>query len=178
MEPDDSIDTFEYLVRSIIFQQLAGRAAATIHGRVLALYGEAHPRPADLLATTPEHLRSAGVSANKAAALHDLAGHAERGELPTAAQCADLDDDELVKSFTKVRGVGPWTVHMLMMFRLGRPNVLPTGDYGVRKGYQLTYGGDELPTPKELTAAAETWQPWRSVASWYMWRAVDTLTPG
>lgn len=181
MRPDPAIEPYDYLVRSIIFQQLNGTAATTIHRRLLELLeveeGMA-PRPEQLLAADADHLRTAGVSRGKSAALHDLAQHHIAGEIPSMAQARDLDDEELVRRLTVVRGVGPWTVHMLLMFRLGRPDVLPVGDFGVREGYRIERGLGAQPTPRELTAAALAWRPYRSVASWYMWRAVDLARAG
>jgi 3-methyladenine DNA glycosylase/8-oxoguanine DNA glycosylase len=165
---------FHALAESIVYQQLSGKAAATIFGRVRAIYApKKFPTPADLAATPPERLRAAGLSNAKTAAMIDLARRTTSGELPTLAQLRRLSDDEVVERLTVVRGIGPWTVHMLMIFRLGRPDVLPVADYGVRKGFALTYRRQELPTVDELTMHAEKWRPYRSLASWYMWRALD-----
>ena len=164
---------FAYLLRSVVYQQLAGKAAATIHGRVLALFDGA-PTPEALLALPDEPLRGAGLSRNKLAALRDLAEKTLDGTVP-----ADLDalrplpDDEVVRRLTAVRGVGPWTVEMLLIFNLGRPDVLPVTDLGVRNGFRLLHGHDDMPAPTALLAHGERWRPWRSVASWYLWRAVD-----
>ena len=174
LAPDPLHDMFSYLVRSIIFQQLNGTAAHTIHTRFLDLWPEdVHPTPEQILVADADFLRTAGISGNKARALHDLADHMVRGALPTVTEALDLSDDELVRRLTDVRGIGPWTVHMLLMFRLGRPDVMPTGDYGVCAGFALTYGLDKHPTPTQLRAATEHWRPYRTVGSWYMWRAVD-----
>ncbi|HLT46235.1 MAG TPA: hypothetical protein VK002_03330 [Rubricoccaceae bacterium] len=165
---------FPYLLRAIVYQQLAGKAAATIHGRVVALFDGA-PTPEAVLATPDEPLRGAGLSRNKLAALRDLAARTLDGTVP-----ADLDalhplpDDEVVRRLTAVRGVGPWTVEMLLIFNLGRPDVLPVTDLGVRRGFSVLYGGDGLPSPAALLAHGERWRPWRSVASRYLWRAADT----
>jgi 3-methyladenine DNA glycosylase/8-oxoguanine DNA glycosylase len=165
---------FHALAESIVYQQLSGKAAATIFGRVRAIYApKKFPTPADLAATPPERLRAAGLSNAKTAAMIDLARRTTSGELPTLGQLRRLSDDEVVERLTVVRGIGPWTVHMLMIFRLGRPDVLPVADYGVRKGFALTYRKQELPTVDELTMHAEKWRPYRSLASWYMWRALD-----
>ncbi len=165
---------FHALTEAIVYQQLSGRAAGTIFGRVRAIYApKRFPTPADLVATPPARLRAAGLSNAKTAAVQDLARRTASRELPTLAQARRLTDDELVERLTVVRGIGPWTVHMLLIFRLGRPDVLPVADYGVRKGFALTYRKRELPTPAELTAHAERWRPYRSLASWYMWRALD-----
>lgn len=173
MRPDPALGVFEYLVRSIVFQQLNGTAAATIHGRLLGLFGGEHPTPVQLVDRADDELRVAGISRGKAAALRDLARHALEGTVPAVAEAHALDDDELVERLTRIRGIGPWTVHMLLIFRLGRADVLPTGDYGVRAGFAAAHGLGEPPTPRELEAHAEPWRPYRSVASWYMWRALE-----
>jgi len=178
IEPDPLVEPFTYLLRSIVFQQLNGTAAATIHGRVLDLFGGSVPTPHALLETSAETLRTAGVSGNKAMAMHDLARHALEGTLPVHDELADLSDLEIVERLTAVRGIGPWTVHMLLLFRLGRPDVLPTGDFGVREGYRLLHGLERQPTPTQLRAAAAPWRPYRSVASWYLYRAVDLHRAG
>jgi 3-methyladenine DNA glycosylase/8-oxoguanine DNA glycosylase len=165
---------FHALAESIVYQQLSGKAAATIFGRVRAIYAPSRfPTPATLAATPPARLRAAGLSNAKTAAMLDLAQRTGCGELPTLAQVRRLSDDDLVERLTIVRGIGPWTVHMLLIFRLGRPDVLPVADYGVRKGFALTYRKKDLPTATELTAYAERWRPYRTLASWYMWRALD-----
>ena len=174
LEPRKSQSPFHALLRAIIYQQLAGRAAAAIHGRVIDLYpGRRGPTAAALVETPDELLRGAGLSRNKLAAVKDLAAKTLDGTVPTLAKLKKMDDDEIVERLTQVRGGGVWSVEMLLMFRLGRPDVLPVGDFGVRKGFMHTYGGSELPKPKELLEHGERWRPFRSVASWYMWRAVD-----
>lgn len=165
---------FHALCEAIVYQQLTGRAAATIFSRVRALHApKKFPTPLDLADTPAARLRAAGLSNAKTAAVHDLARRTAAGELPTLAQARRLSDDELVERLTVVRGIGPWTVHMLLIFRLGRPDVLPVADYGVRKGFAITYRKKELPTPAELTEHAERWRPYRSIGSWYMWRALE-----
>ncbi len=164
---------FEALARNIIYQQLNGAAAATIHARVLALFGSRRLSPADILAASDEELRGAGLSRNKLESLRDLAARTVNGTVPTLARLRRMSDEEIVETLTQVRGIGRWTVEMLLMFGLGRPDVLPVGDYAVRKGFSLLYGLKELPTPKELTRHGELWRPYRSVASWYMWRVLD-----
>jgi DNA-3-methyladenine glycosylase II len=166
-------DPFEALARNIVFQQLHGKAAEAIHARVLALFGGAKLRPEDVLAAPDEEMRGAGLSAAKLAALRDLASKTLDGTVPTLARMRRMTDDEIVERLTQVRGIGRWTVEMLLMFRLGRPDVLPVGDFAVRKGFALAYGLAESPKPKELTEYGERWRPYRSVASWYMWRAVE-----
>jgi 3-methyladenine DNA glycosylase/8-oxoguanine DNA glycosylase len=166
-------DPFEALARNIVFQQLNGKAASAIHARVLALFGGAKLRPEDLLAAPDEALRGAGLSAAKLAALRDLAAKTVDGTVPTLARLRRMDDEEIVERLTRVRGIGRWTVEMLLMFRLGRGDVLPVGDFAVRKGFMVAYGLGEMPKPKELERHAEAWRPYRSVASWYMWRALE-----
>ena len=161
------------LMRAVVYQQLSGKAAATIYGRVLALFDGATPPPAALAATPDEALRAAGLSRAKTAALKDLAARTDAGLLPSAEEARALDDAALVERLTAVRGVGPWTVEMYLMFGLGRPDVLPATDLGVRAGFQLLHGHDALPAPAALLAHGERWRPWRTVASWYLWRAVD-----
>lgn len=164
---------FEALARNIVYQQLNGAAAATIHARVLALFGGKRLRPADILEAADEQLRGAGLSRNKLESLRDLAAKSIDGTVPPLAKLRRMRDEEIVEKLTQVRGIGRWTVEMLLMFRLGRPDVLPVGDYAVRKGFSLVYEMKELPTPKELEHHGELWRPYRSVASWYMWRALE-----
>lgn len=178
VRPERDLDPYPYLLRSIVFQQLNGTAAATIHGRLLDLFGGRVPAPQELLDTDASTLRTAGLSGAKSASVHDLARHARDGELPAAGELPTLPDLEIVRRMAVVRGIGPWTVHMLLLFRLGRPDVLPTGDFGVREGWRMLYGHERQPTPTEFRAAAEPWRPYRSVASWYMWRAVDLQRDG
>ena len=165
---------FEALVSAVTHQQLNGTAAMTILKRVIALYpGRRFPAPADLLATSDERLRAAGLSRAKAAALKDLADKTLSGVVPPLRAVSKMSDAELIERITTVRGVGPWTVEMLLMFTLGRPDVLPVADYGVRKGFAVTYGLAELPTPKALLAHGERWRPHRTTAAWYLWRALE-----
>lgn len=167
---------YEALVRSIVYQQLTGKAAGTILGRVLALMPNegGSTRPEDLDLVEDEQLRAAGLSRNKLLALRDLSAKVRDGTVPkTLAALNKLSDEELITRLTAVRGIGPWSVQMLLIFRLGRPDVLPATDLGVQKGFQFIYKTDALPKPAELTAAAEPWRPFRSVASWYLWRASE-----
>lgn len=166
-------DPFEALARNIIYQQLHGKAAAAIHARVIALFGKKKLSPQDILSAPEEELAGAGLSRAKLAAMKDLAARTLDGTVPTLARLRRMSDEEIVERLTKVRGIGRWTVEMLLMFRLGRPDVLPVGDYAVRKGFALAYGLSESPKPKELEEYGERWRPYRSVASWYMWRAVE-----
>lgn len=164
---------FEALARNIVFQQLHGSAAEAIHRRVIELFGGGRLRPRDVLGAADEELRGAGLSGAKTAALKDLAAKTLDGTVPTLARLKRMDDEEIVERLTQVRGIGRWTVEMLLMFRLGRPDVLPVGDFAVRKGFMVAYGLDEMPKPKALELHAEAWRPYRSVASWYMWRALE-----
>ena len=165
---------FHALAHAITYQQLNGKAAASILARWTGLVpGKAFPKPAAVLALSDEQLRGAGLSFAKIAAIRDLAAKCVDGSLPTARKLATMSDDDIVAALTGVRGVGTWTVEMFLMFRLGRPDVLPVGDFGVRNGFRLAYGLAEMPTPKALAAHGERWRPYRSLASWYLWRAVD-----
>ena len=165
---------FEALLRSITYQQLNGTAAATILGRVKALYpGRSFPSPQDVLATPDDHLRRAGLSRAKVASIKDLAIHAISGSVPSSRAIRKLSDAQILEQLTVVRGIGPWTVEMLLIFYLGRADVWPVTDYGVRKGFARAYGLKDLPSPKELLAHGEKWRPYRSVAAWYFWRALE-----
>ena len=167
-------DVFHSLVRAIIYQQLSGKAAATIHARVLAaLGGGPAPGAVAIAAADESTLRSAGLSGNKQAGLRALAAAELAGALPDEARIEDFDDAELITAYSAIRGIGRWTVEMLLIFHLGRADVMPIHDLGVRKGYALTYGLDDLPKPKTLEAACDVWRPYRSVGSWYMWRALE-----
>jgi DNA-3-methyladenine glycosylase II len=173
LQIDGTRSLYEALARAVVYQQLTGKAAATIHGRVTALGDGGFPSPEALLALDDAQLRGAGLSGGKTAALRDLAARTLRGEVPTIDEAAELDDEALVQRLLPIRGVGRWTVEMLLLFRLGRPDVLPLGDYGVKKGFQRAFGTPELPTPAELAARGERWRPHRSVASWYLWRVCE-----
>ena len=160
------------LFRSILYQQLAGPAATAIHERVCARFGGVTPPPADFLRARTDVLRRAGLSRQKLAYLRDLAAHFADGRLQ-AHRLARLSDADLIDAVTAVHGVGEWTAHMLMIFSLGRPDVLPVGDYGVRKGMQRIYRLRELPKPPTMERIAAPWRPYRSIASWYLWRVLD-----
>jgi DNA-3-methyladenine glycosylase II len=192
---------FEALVESIVYQQLHGKAAATIHRRLLESFGPtlgaemgapslavsslrvgSHPSPQQILDCPNEQLRAAGLSANKALALRDLAAKTIDGTVPTLAQIRRMSDEAILEHLTQVRGIGVWTVQMMLIFRLGRPDVLPVSDYGVRKGFALTFGKLkptdkvtplDLPKPDVMERRAKKWHPWCSIASWYLWRACD-----
>jgi DNA-3-methyladenine glycosylase II len=166
---------FQALVEAVAHQQLNGRAARTILGRVKALVPRRRfPTPDDLLLLPEEQLRGAGLSRAKVAAVRDIATKTREGVVPTARKLAAMEDAEIVERLTSIRGVGQWTVEMLLIFKLGRLDVLPIDDFGVRKGFSIVYGHKELPRPKELLAYGECWRPFRSVAAWYLWRAADT----
>jgi methylated-DNA-[protein]-cysteine S-methyltransferase len=175
LELQQTPSVFGALAEAIVYQQLTGKAAATIYGRVCALFPHAHggPTAAQILRASDEKLRGAGLSRAKLLALRDLARRAAAGTIPNLAEIHGMEDDAIVERLTAVRGIGRWTVEMLLIFRLGRPDVLPADDYGVRKGFALTYRKRELPNRKELETRAERWRPYRSVASWYLWRAVE-----
>lgn len=174
MRPEPAHSLFQVLTRSIVYQQLTGRAAATILGRVTRLFApKRFPTPGDLLDIAPERLRGAGLSTAKTAALRDLAARALDGTVPTLSRARRMHDEEILERLTAVRGVGRWTVEMLLIFKLGRPDVLPVGDLGVRKGFVLTFGSRKLPAPAIMHRRGNRWRPYRSVASWYLWRALE-----
>ena len=172
--PVDRQSPYESLVRAIAHQQLHAAAARTITNRFLALYpGTPFPTPDQVLATDPAALRACGFSGGKVASILDIAAKSADGTVPTARAAARLSDDALIERLTIIRGVGRWTVEMLLMFSLGRPDILPVDDYGVREGYRLLHGLDAQPKPKQLAALGTLYAPHRSTASWYLWRAVD-----
>ena len=166
-------DLFTSLASSIVYQQLSGKAAATIYGRFAALFEDNQPVAPVAVDFSVQTLRSVGLSNNKALAIIDLAEHSCAGSLPGARKMASMDDDAVIKSLCRVRGIGPWTAQMYLMFSLGRPDVMPATDLGIQKGVQLTYGLPELPTPDQVFEATLHLAPYRSVASWYFWRVVD-----
>jgi DNA-3-methyladenine glycosylase II len=174
IKPAVSIRPFDALAESIAYQQLSGKAAATIFGRVRALYPKRKwLDPEKLLETPDERLRAAGLSRAKTAALKDLAAKTIDGTVPSGRALIRMSDDEIIARLTTVRGIGRWTVEMLLLFDLGRPDVWPVDDYGVRKGFAKIFGKRKLPTPKQLMKLGEKWRPYRSVAAWYFWRALD-----
>jgi methylated-DNA-[protein]-cysteine S-methyltransferase len=164
---------FHALSESIVYQQLNGKAAATIYGRVCALCPRKLPTAEHILAASDAQLRGAGLSRSKLLSLRDLATRTQQGELPTLAALRRMPDDEIVERLVPVRGIGRWTVEMLLIFRLGRPDVLPVDDYGVRKGFQIAFRKRALPSPKDLAKHGARWAPYRTAASWYLWRAAD-----
>lgn len=177
LKPRSRRSPYEALVQAVVYQQLNGTAATTILNRVKALYPRRFPSPEDLLNTPDEQLRAAGLSRAKTAAVKDIAAKTLEGVVPRLRDVERLTDAEMVERLTVVRGVGPWTVEMFLIFTLGRPDVMPVTDYGVRKGFALTYGWKELPTPKELMDASEKWRPHRTTAAWYFWRALEIVPP-
>ena len=167
-------EPFEALVRAIAHQQLHGRAAQAILARLAALHpGPGFPPPDRLAATPEEALRACGFSGNKIAAIRDICAHAVRGAVPSLQDAAALSDEELIRRLVAIRGVGRWTVEMLLIATLGRPDVLPVDDFGVREGWRLIKQLPAQPRPKELATLGEAWAPWRSTAAWYLWRASD-----
>lgn len=167
---------FDAIARSIVFQQLSGKAASTIHGRFEGLYGGRSPLPAELTETSHEQLRSVGLSRGKAAYLKDLATHVVAGEVPVET-LHELSDEEVIVALTRVKGIGRWTAQMFLMFRLGRPDVLPDLDLGIQKGIQQAYRLRKLPSPEKVKKVGAKWAPYRTIASWYLWRLLDTAKP-
>jgi DNA-3-methyladenine glycosylase II len=174
VEKGDCESPYEVLVEAITHQSISGKAAATIFGRVKALGSNGRiPTPQEMLKLRKPALRKAGLSGAKIAAMRDLAQKTIEGVVPTLEEAHKLSDEELVKRLVSVRGIGAWTVEMFLIFRLGRPDVLPIHDLGVQKGWSVTYGKKHKPRPKELLEFGERWRPYRTVASWYMWRAFE-----
>ncbi|MBU6498714.1 MAG: DNA-3-methyladenine glycosylase 2 family protein [Rhodospirillales bacterium] len=170
----DRQSPYESLVRAIAHQQLHGKAARTITGRFVALYPEvAFPTPAQVLATEEATLRGCGFSGSKVAAIRDIAAKTEAGVVPTRRAASRLSDEALIERLTTIRGVGRWTVEMLLIFTLGRPDVLPVDDFGVREGYRRLHGLDAQPKPRALAELGALYAPYRSTAAWYLWRAAD-----
>jgi len=174
IEPNPKVRTFDSLAESIAYQQLNGRAAATIWGRVRAIFPKRKfLEPQAVLKTPDETLRAAGLSRSKVAALKDLAAKTIDGTVPTARAMARMTDDEIVERLVQVRGIGRWTVEMLLLFDLGRPDVWPVHDYGVRKGFAKIFGKRKLPTPNQMVKLGARFAPYRSALAWYCWRALD-----
>jgi DNA-3-methyladenine glycosylase II len=172
IEIDGSDSPYEILLEAIAYQSISGKAAATIFGRVKALSSTGGvPAPHEMLKLKKPALRKAGLSGAKILAMKDLAQKTIDGVVPTLDQAQNLSNEELVERLVSVRGIGAWTVEMFLIFRLGRQDVLPVHDLGVKKGWSITYGKKRLPKPKELLAFGERWRPYRTIASWYMWRA-------
>lgn len=166
-------DPYKALIRAVVYQQLSGKAAGTIYARVMALYGRRHPTPEEILDTPVEHLRGAGLSRQKIAAIRDIATKRLDRVIPHQRSIAHLDDEAIIERLTEVRGVGRWTVEMYLIFSLGRPDVLPVDDLGVRKGAEKLLG--QPLTPQELGEYGARWAPWRSAAAWHCWRATETV---
>ena len=167
----DSIQSpFEALVRAVASQQLHGKAAEAILRRFISLIpGKPFPESDDMECLTDDQLRSAGFSRGKIATLRDLAENVTNGVVPPSAEIATLEDDDIVERITQVRGIGRWTVEMLLIFHLGRPDVWPVDDFGIRKGFMRAYGLQEMPKPKVLREQGDNWRPYRTIASWYLW---------
>ena len=173
-EVDATQSPYEALLESIAYQSISGKAAATIFARIKALSGNGRsPSPEQMLKLRTSTLRKAGLSGAKVLAMKDLARKTIDGIVPTREQAEKMSDEELVQRLDSVRGIGAWTVEMFLIFNLGRPDVLPIHDLGVQKGWSVTYGTKHIPKPKELLAFGERWRPYRTVASWYMWRAFE-----
>jgi 3-methyladenine DNA glycosylase/8-oxoguanine DNA glycosylase len=162
---------FAALLESILYQQITGKAAASIHSRLCALVRRTQPRPSDILKASDTELRAVGLSRQKISYLRDLAGHVENG-LPLA-RISRLPDEQVIEALTDIRGIGRWTAEMFLMFRLGRLDVLPVHDYGIRKAMQLAYRMRQLPKPDRMHRVAESWRPYRTIACWYLWRSLD-----
>ena len=163
---------FDAVCRSIVYQQLSGKAAATIHGRVLELYGGRAPLPHELASTPDDRLRSVGLSRQKLSYLKDLASRVAAEELPIET-LHELPDDDVIETLVRVKGVGRWTAQMFLMFRLGRPDVLPELDLGIQNAVQRAYRLRKRPTPERVRKIGAGWAPYRTVASWYLWRSLE-----
>jgi DNA-3-methyladenine glycosylase II len=173
------LPTFQSLTQAIIHQQLNGRAAATILARFHNLFRDsAFPTPEEVLPVPLKHLASAGLSRAKAGYILDIAQRAASGELPSLEKCHAMTDADLIDQLTKIKGIGRWTAEMLLIFNLGRPDVLPVDDLGIRRGFQVVYGKRKLPAPKQLERFGARWIPYRTTAAWYLWRAADFLRDG
>lgn len=174
LKPEGQLSPFAALVEAVVYQQLHGKAASAILGRVEALFPHRRfPKPEDFLATPEAALRAAGLSQAKLRAILDISSKTQAGLVPSSRSIARLSDEEIVERLTMLRGVGRWTVEMLLIFKLGRPDVLPATDYGVRQGFAITRGLKDLPKPADVLEHGERWRPYRTVASWYLWRAVE-----
>jgi DNA-3-methyladenine glycosylase II len=176
LKPKADREPYEGLVRSIAYQQLHARAAEAIFGRFLALFPhEAFPTPASILLLSDEQMRACGFSAAKTATIRGIAQKMLDGTIPTRESAMTLTDEELIERLVTLRGVGRWTVEMLLIFTLDRPDVLPVDDFGVREGWRLVKALDSKPSPKKLALIGQVWSPYRSIATWYLWRAVELL---
>lgn len=164
---------FEALFKSIIYQQLSTQSATAIYNRVLHLFDTGIPSPEATLKLSDEALRGAGMSRQKIAYMRDLASKSVEGIVPGLAELDTLSDQEILERLTAVHGIGRWTVEMLLMFSMGRPDILPSTDLGIRKGFQEVYAHEALPKPRQIETYGERWRPYRTIASWYLWRVVD-----
>lgn len=173
LQPMGASSIFAALARAIVYQQLTGKAAATIFARFCALFPDADPTAEQVLAASGDELRGAGLSRSKLLSLCDLAAKTVSGEIPTLADIQCMEDEAIIERLTSVRGIGRWTVEMLLIFRLGRPDVLPADDYGIRKGFARAYAQGELPARKDVETYGVRWKPYRTVASWYLWRVAE-----
>ena len=171
-EPAEHMPHFVAITRSIVFQQLSGKAASTIYGRFAGLFADATPLAHKLLELHDEQLRAVGLSRQKIRYLRDLSGRVHSGDVPLE-KLHELSDEEVIAALTSVKGIGRWTAQMFLMFRLGRPDVLPELDLGIQKGIQRAYRMRKLPTPKRVLEVGAKWAPYRTVASWYLWRSLD-----
>jgi len=171
MPTREAMSPFEMLLHAIVYQQISTKAAASIHARLTALFPGGKPGPRRLQKLSDEDLRGAGMSRPKLRAARDLADKALDGTVPSRSRLDNMDDEAVIARLIQIRGIGQWSAEMMLIFQLGRPDVLPVTDLGVRKGFQLSHGGRELPETKKLLRYGERWRPYRSVASWYLWRA-------
>lgn len=173
------LSPFQSLTHAVIHQQLSGKAAGTILTRFRALFGDdGFPSPQDVLAVSPERLRSAGLSRAKTSYILDIAQRAAQDLVPSLEECDRMTDEELIERLTEIKGVGRWTVEMLLIFNLGRPDVLPVHDLGVRRGFQIAYRKRSMPKPEQLAQLGQKWAPYRTTAAWYLWRAAEFLEGG
>ena len=168
---------YEVLLQAIVYQQLNGKAASTIFGRVKALGVNGFPTPEEISQLDETKLRGAGLSRQKIAAVKDLAAKTLDGTVPALKEIRRMSEEEILERLTKVRGIGEWSVQMFLMFQLGRPDVLPIHDYGLRRGFQHIYGLEDVPKPQAVLEYGERWRPYRSIASWYLWRAAEQMAP-
>jgi 3-methyladenine DNA glycosylase/8-oxoguanine DNA glycosylase len=173
LQPMAASSIFAALARAIVYQQLTGKAAATIFARFCALFPGTDPTAEQVLAASEEELRGAGLSRSKLLSLRDLAAKTVSADIPTLAEIRQMEDDAIIERLTSVRGIGRWTVEMLLIFGLGRPDVLPADDYGIRKGFARAYTQGELPARKDVETYGVRWKPYRTVASWYLWRLAE-----
>jgi 3-methyladenine DNA glycosylase/8-oxoguanine DNA glycosylase len=171
MPTREAMSPFEMLLHAIVYQQISTKAAASIHARLTALFPGGKPGPRRMQALSDEALRAAGMSRPKQRAARDLADKALDGTVPSRRQLERMDDDAIIARLVQIRGIGRWSAEMMLIFQLGRPDILPVTDLGVRKGFQLSHGAAELPEPNKLLRYGERWRPYRSVAAWYLWQA-------